>query len=257
MSLLAANTRIEGEKSLVRNVPAKDGKVRKVDLWSEVISVDHKYLESIMQLASTDGDYSLLDFIAGVEYQGFNREFYIKHALSKMSVSTFARFAVLGAIRGSNFKKIIDTCEKMPQDLINSFDSLGFVKTPKKKVDLTILRCTTSIPHWCSYWILTSNQPAKIPNTQCPASLQFPAAASLPMSKDIRMAHLDFCVKFSALLPGGTFNFNIYRTAMANIIAVSAIPNAVLATLGIKADSESHKLTDSEAEAFTTQLVKR
>jgi hypothetical protein len=255
-TLLSPASRIDGEKSLVRNVPQSNGEMRKVDLWGEVVSVDSKYLESIMNLASTDADYSLLDFITGIEYQGFNREFYIKFALSKMSVSTFARFAVLGAVRGSNFKKVIDTCEKMPQDLVNSYDSLGFVRTPKKKVDLTVLRCTTSIPHWCAYWMQTSSQPPKVQGSNCPAALQFPAAASLPMSREVRMAHLDFCLKFSSLLPKGAFNFNIYRTAMNNAIEVSMIPNVVLALLGVKADSESHVLTEKEVEAYSTQLVK-
>jgi len=240
--------RVENSPSLIRASPKDSTKT--LDFWSGVFNgVGSEQLDTILKLAATDEAYGLTDFIRGVEYQGFDREFYIRHALSKMSVSVFSRFAVIGALRGSNFKKIIESCETMPPDLVKAF-SLGFVKTPKKKTDLTILRCTACIPHWCAYWFIKSGTSAKIPRSECPTALQFPGAASLPMSKKVRMAHLQFCSEFSKLLPGGNFNLNIYITAYNNAIPVSSIPLEVLSVLGVQASSESYRLSEVDVREF-------
>jgi len=245
---------VEGKSKLVRAIKTKGGDEVNADMWNDVMKFDSDKLEVVMKLASTDPDYELTSFIQKIEYQGFDRLFYIKTALSKMSVSMFCRYAILGAVRGSNFDRIVETCEEMPKDLIAGFTSLKFVKTPKKRDELTILRCTASIPHWCAYYLRQANIAKKL-NMSCPAPLQFPGAASLPMSKEVRMWHISFCQSFSALLPGGRFRVTIYMTAMSNLIPVTYIPNAVLELLGVSSASESYRLTDEEVTALGSQLV--
>lgn len=258
MSVLNLNSlkRLEGGKSLQRIVTTKDGKERTIDFWNEITSLDSAKMEALLSVASVDDDYELTSFIRLVEYQGFDRLFYIKHALSKMSVSLFCRFAILGAIRGSNFARIVETCEQMPPDMITAFTSVGFVKTPKKKDHITILRCTASIPHWCAFYLVKANIDKKL-NALCPAPLQFPGAASLPMSREIRLQHIAFCQAFSSLLPNGRFRLSIYITAMSNLIPVSDIPNEVLSLLGVSSNSESYKLTEEEMNTLNTQLVSK
>jgi len=249
--------RITGEPPLVRNVKDKEGNVTKRDFWNEVIKgLDSKKLETALSTAKTDVKYDMTGFIRAIEYQGFDREFYIRHALTKMSVSQFCRFAIIGAIRGSKFEKIVGTCEEMPQDLISAFQTCGFLSgTPKKKTDFTLLRNTASIPHWCVYWMDKAKITKKISNTKCPASLQFPGAASLPMSREIRIAHLDFSLKFSKLLPGGNFNMNIYMTAYGNPIPISDIPVEVAEILKIQAESDNYRLSDEEIQTYSQALV--
>jgi len=253
-SLLETSKRVEGRSSLVRQTKNKDGKDVVVDVWADVCRLDSDKLEAVMTVASADTDYDLIGFIRGIEYQGFNRLFYIKHALGLMSVSLFVRFAILGAIRGSNFQRIIDTCETMPQDMISAFSSLNFVKTPKKKDHLTILRNTASIPHWCAFYMAGAGIDKKI-NCPCPAALQFPGAASLPMSKEVRLQHIEFCVAFSALLPGGAFRMSIYLTAMGNPIPVSDIHQSVLTLLRVASNTESYALTQDDVTKYSTALV--
>jgi len=241
--------RVEDKPSLVRVHP-KDAN-KSLDFWTGVFAgLNADKLEEILSIAKVDSKYDMTSFIRGIEYQGFDREFYIKHALTVMSVSVFCRFAIIGALRGSNFAKIVDSCENMPQDLVTSFSSMGFIKTPKKRTDLTILRNTASIPHWCAYWFIKADVSAKIPSSKCPRSLQFPGAASLPMSKDVRLQHLKFCDDFSKLLPGGKFNLNIYITAYNNPIPVSVIPPEVLSVLGVASQSESYKISDEDTSQF-------
>lgn len=239
---------------LTRKTKNKDGKDIEVDFWGGVVSLDVNKMEAVMKMASVEKEYSLNDFISGIEYQGFNRLFYIQFALTKMSVSLFCRFAVLGAIRGSNFTRILETCENMPADMSNKFTSLGFVKTPKKKDHLTILRCTASIPHWCAFYMMRASVVKKL-DMACPASIQFPGAASLPMSREVRIQHIEFCMAFSALLPGGQFRVSIYLTAMSNQIPVADIPEDVLSVVRVSSNAESYKLTDDDLARYSKQLI--
>jgi len=251
---LSSLKQAEGRGPLTRIIKDKQGNETIVDFWNDVVRFDSTKLEAVLQLAKTHPEYDLTQFIRGIEYQGFDREFYIRHALTKMSVSLFARFAVLGAIRGSNFTRIVETCEVMPQDMISGYSSIGFVRTPKKKDHITILRNTASIPHWCAYYMQKARVEKKI-SVECPAELQFPGAASLPMSKGVRLQHLEFCSRFSALLPGGNFSVTIYLTAMSNPINVSDIPQEILSVLKVSSMSESHSLTADEIGQHTSQVV--
>jgi hypothetical protein len=246
--------RAEGRGLLCRVRTDSEGREMIVDFWNDVVKLDLAKLEAVLTSSVTDKEYSLTEFIRGIEYQGFDREFYIKTALAKMSVSVFCRFAVLGAVRGSNFKRITETCLAMPQDLVTAFGNLSFVKTPKKRDDLTILRCTASIPHWCAFYLIKAAVEKKL-NSDCPACLQFPGAASLPMSRDVRVKHLNFCVAFSSLLPGGKFKLSIYMTAMSNLIPLSDIPNEVLQVLEVKSVAESYALTEGDMDTYTKQVA--
>jgi len=254
---LSDTKQAEGGGVLRRVIKDKEGHDVIVDFWNDVVRFGSPGLEQLLNVARTDSNYDLTSFIRGIEYQGFDRLFYIKHCLTLMSVSLFCRFAVLGAIRGSNFKAISESCENMPADMINAFASCGFVKTPKKKDHVTILRCTASIPHWCAFYLWKAGVEKKMA-VECPPCLQFPGAASLPMSREVRLQHIDFCVRFSNLLPGGSFRISIYLTAMNNMIPVADIPAEVLSILKVASASESHKLTDDEVNQYSKQLaVKR
>jgi hypothetical protein len=244
--------KVAGKGALVRKRGGQE-----IDIWNDAnIGIDVRHLESALATAKTDSTYDLLGFIKNIEYQGFDREFYIKHALSKMSVSVFIRFAIIGAIRGSKFDKITETCEEMPRDLISAYQTCSFISaTPKKKTDLTILRNTASVPHWCAYWMLMSGTAKKVQDSSCPPCLQFPGAASLPMSQHVRLQHLEFSQKFSSLLPGGRFNMNIYMTAYRNTIPVDSIPQEILAELGVASNTESHILSDDEIASYSKSLI--
>jgi len=243
--------KVPGAPILTRRHPKynkndSDDNMRKdLNFWSNVASGgDASKLDLIINISTSDPAYDMTEFIRGIEYQGFDREFYIKHALTLMSVETFSKFAIIGSLRGSNFTKIKDTCENMPEFLINEFKRLEIVKTPKKRKDLTILRNTACIPHWCAYWMKKAKIGKKILKDECPAELQFPGAASLPMSREVRLQHLKFCANFSNLLPGGLFKVTIYATAANNLIPVGSIPPEILEVLQIKSDAESFRLTE-------------
>lgn len=245
--------RKDGRSQLIQDVKGQE-----LNMWKDVITgIDSKYMESTLQIVKKEEAFDFIGFIRLIEYQGFDRLFYIKHALTKMSVETFCKFAIIGTIRGSNFKKICDSCEGMPQDMINAFERCGFVKTPKKRTDFTILRNTACIPHWCAYWSLKAEVPKKVTDTDCHACIQFPGAASLPMSKKVRLQHLTFCNEFSKVLPGGKFNINIYITAARASIPITDIPKEILAILEVSSQTESYALTDEDVSPYSKAMVRK
>jgi hypothetical protein len=248
-SVLGLGASVPGQPELTREIVKKDGSKVSVDFWLTITPMKVKDIENIYAIARLSPSYDLTSFIEAIQYQGFNRDLYITAALEKLSPSQFIRFALLGAIRGSNFTKIVDTCETFPQDLVNAFASAGFVKKPKKSRDLTILRCTSAIPNWCAYWIWKSGSVKKLPSEACPAALQFPGAASLPMSKSVRIQHIGFCKSFSKLLPSGSFSTSIYQTAFTNQVAFEFIPDEIKPVLGVASLAESLAMTQDDLQA--------
>lgn len=249
--------RFKEENSLIMIGKDSEGKDKEINLFESVFSggsVGSVKLEQFLNYVHLVGKLNFADFIEGISYQGFNREFYIRAALAKVSVSVFCRFAILGAVRGSNFSKIVDSCLVMPQDLITLHNNGIIIKKAKKKDDLTILRFTASIPHWVAFWLFTVNYPKKIDTEDCPGWLQFPGAASLPMSKEVRLQHISFCKAFSALLPGGTFNGNIYFTAYSNPIPKKDLPKMIKEGLGI-GEAPGGEITQEEVRAQAIMAV--
>jgi hypothetical protein len=215
----------------------KDGENElRVDVFANVFkdaNLGVVEFEKILNYLENLGKLDFSSFIEGIVYQGFDREFYIRSSLKRVSVSVFCRFAILGAVRGSNFEKIKDSCLDMPSDLSQLVSSGQVIKTAKRRDDMTILRFTASIPHWVAFWLFSVNMEKKIPSEDCPGWLQFPGAASLPMGKQVRLQHISFCKAFSALLPGGAFKGTIYYTAYKNAIPIRDVPSILKEHLGL------------------------
>jgi len=231
-----------------------------IDIFHSVFqqAIPSSQLETILNHLHWSSQLDFSSFIENISYQGFDRHYYIKAALKRVSVETFCRFAILGAVRGSNFTKILETCISMPQELVTAMNNNVVIKKAKRRDDLTILRFTASIPHWVAFWLFTVNMDKKIPTEACPGWLQFPGAASLPMGKTQRIQHISFCKAFSALLPGGSFNGNIYYTAYRNQIPVKDVPKMIKDGLGIsETDTTSGTITDSDVQDLTTKVVAR
>lgn len=254
--LTSATTRVRsGTKmdGIMMSVTSEDGSTEVINVWSDVVrGTNAKHLHTFVTAISKDKGVDVDRFIMGIMYQGFNREFYIKHALSTLPISVFIRFALLGAIRGSNFNKVKDSCDDMPDDLVTIYNSGRIVKTPKKRTDLTILRFTASVPQWCAYWMHSAGVEKKIATEDCPAFLQFPGAASLPMSSDLRRQHIRFSVAFSKLLPSGKFSESIYLTAYSNLIPMNELPDSLKLQLGVSSLSDAKTLTAADVQ----QIVK-
>jgi hypothetical protein len=205
----------------------------------QTISDISEFYQSLDQFF-TDAKYN--DFFEGVKYQGFNREEFIKSALKKMSGEEILKMAIIGGVRGGNAQKILDT-----PGLENSMKTLltdGTLITNRKagkSSELTILRCTAAVPQFVAKALLEAGASKKVPSLDLPACLQFPAAASLPMSAVVRAQHISFAAKFSEVI-GGEFNTNIYSAQVQDMLPVKLIPSKILALLGSPTDNDAQQV---------------
>jgi len=188
---------------------------------------DGKKLHKVIKASKDVFDAST--FLKSIQYQGFNRNTFIKSFLTKMTPKELVQFAILGAVRGTNFEKIVQNTDSIPIAMKTSYNA-HFKKKAVKADDITVSRCSAAVPQWVSYFLTGTEK--RFPDLECPPSLQFPAAAALPMSKEIRLAHIQFSMRFSSVI-GGKFDENIYKAMMQNCLPLTEIPEEIRATLGI------------------------
>lgn len=201
-----------------------------VDFFNATLQISlTKELHDLIVVNSGKFDYR--KYIDDIKYQGFERSGFIVAALKQISPNQFLRLAILGAIRGANFEKIKDSSTAIDQDLKDLFTSGVVKRKAVKSTDITVLRCTASLPQWCVYFMGQAPVQKKLPGLECHASLQFPAAGSLPMSDKIRLDHIRFSMAFSKVI-GGRFDENIYMAMMSNPIPAQEIPDTVKLILG-------------------------
>jgi hypothetical protein len=195
----------------------------------------HSLIQTYMQQFDAKG------FIDNIKYQGFNRDEFIRSSIARISASQMLRLALMGAIRGANFDKISRSSAAIDGDLSRLASSGTIKRTARRADDITILRCTSAIPQWAAYYMSQVGVVKKLPGIQCPAFLQFPAAASLPMSGQLRHAHVQFSIQFSKVI-GGIFNENIYMAMFNNQLSMSEIPDQIRMHLGINSEEESRNV---------------
>jgi len=182
--------------------------------------------------------FDALTFVQNIKYQGFNRDEFIREALKRITPHQMLRLGLIGAIRGANFEKILKSSGAVDTDLAQLGVSKVIQRTAKRSSDITILRCTSAIPQWCAHYMAKAGVVKKVPASECPSWLQFPAAASLPMSSNNRIAHVRFSIAFSKII-GGVFNENIYMAMFNNQLDMSEIPDELKISLGISTREES------------------
>jgi len=196
---------------------------------------DYKELFEIISAGVTELDLAAI--YEQVRYQGFNRHDYLKAALKVMSASTMIKVAMIGAVRGSNFKKIAET-PSLPNDVKALMDSGVIINRKAEKTsDVTITRCTAALPEWSAYAMMIAKVPGRISGIDMNDCLQFPAAGSLPMNKKVRIAHIEFSSKFSRLI-GGAFKATIYKAMYNDTVSISAIHPDLLPILGVRDDRD-------------------
>jgi hypothetical protein len=80
---------------------------------------------------------------------------------------------------------------------------------------LSLSRISQATPDLAAYFLKRLNIPKRLPDLECPAWLQFPAAGGIEMPESYRAMHKEFSMKFSEKI-GGSFNDGIYQQQHAN-----------------------------------------
>jgi hypothetical protein len=171
-------------------------------------SQDIDQYSAALRLLKVSEAWVAKDLVESLEFKGFDRrKFFAQLIKQRIRLKTAAWLAVLGALRGNNFSKWEDQIPwdecgypnikaKLSKNIVGSRGKAG-------EVALTLSRFTSAMPEVVAF-ILKEASVDKRLEVECPAFLQFPGAASLPLKQDVRLQHKMFSQQFSRLLPGAT-----------------------------------------------------
>lgn len=153
-----------------------------------------------------------------VRYQGFSKEQFmdswtIEHGLSP---TTMVKVAFVAAVRGTNVDKLreiltseilaIPNAAALVTLLVTGAATIARPNTrltPEGRKAITMSRCVAVVPHIVAAMLRIAEVPARYPDLGCPAWLQFPAAASLPLRDLRRTEHIEFNNLFSTAINAG------------------------------------------------------
>jgi hypothetical protein len=152
----------------------------------------------------------LVRFFDSIQYQGFSRANVLRDIKnSNIPRDIIIQIAIATALRGP----------KKASEILYGGKSISAwgVKSSVKpgEVGLSVSRICSAIPHVVVDVFRHFKVPKRI-ECECPAEYQFPAAAGVKMSKNLRKQHKEFAKKFSELLPNGSFSEVIYESAVRN-----------------------------------------
>jgi hypothetical protein len=169
------------------------------------------------------------EFMLEHAYQGFNRNLIRKKAMVKLGSEAIVKIAGLVAMKGTSNKAIGGI--KVPIRVTKPNGDLGpAVFTEIREAlemsatrgnnasMLTPGRICAAFPDLAVICMKLGNVQKKL-DSDLPAYLQFPAAGSLPMSKNLRALHRDFCVLFSSKINKtgeNKFSDDIYESMKMN-----------------------------------------
>jgi hypothetical protein len=197
--------------SVVRNVNNNVGQTPAAvtDVPDEKNDVMAKWLTEIYDPKLATEDFVKMMW-ENLSYKGFNRADVIKqlHSIAKDPVIAI-QLIVVSALRG-------------PQAGANIKLSNG--RTPKEmgipasggqgsKI-LTLNKIQSATADLAAFYLKMMNVPKRM-TSDLPAWLQFPSAGSISLPREYRDLHLEFSMKFSALI-GGVFQEQIYHQMERN-----------------------------------------
>lgn len=200
-------------------------------------SVDVDYASFHAILVSTDA--GLDSFITDMSYQGFDKARFARLFAKAFGPARVVKIVVLGAMRGTNLKKIIEKSVKVDNDIERMYSSGKLLSNGSGVNDLTVGRCLSCFPEIAAYYLHKHLVQKKISSHGCPAYLQYPAAAGIPMSASLRALHIDFCVEFAKLI-NSEFRPEYYRFAFNGQCDLKNVPgDSLRESLGVSSTEES------------------
>jgi hypothetical protein len=196
-------------------------------------------LESFQKILDSE-ELDLKDFTEEMAYLGFDKTKIAKLASIRLGGFLTVKFVYLGAMRGTNLDKILKKSVKPDKDIKAAYDDKRVKSNGTGTEDLTVGRLLAVFPEIASHYMNKHSVPKKLPGDSCPAALQFPAAAALPMNANVRLLHLEFAVKFSFLISKDKkFHPKYYRAAFTGQLPVKRLSPEVLKLVGNPTDAES------------------
>jgi hypothetical protein len=202
-------------------------------------SIEIPSLETFQKLLDSE-TMDLTEFSDDMAYLGFDKTKIAKMAAMKLGPALTVKLCLLGGMRGTNLGKILGKSVKPDTDIKNAFDKGKILSKGSGPDDLTLGRLLAVFPEITAYYMDKQKIPKKLIECTCPAALQFPAAAGLPMSGTVRMHHLEFAVKFSFLISQDKkFHPQYYRAAFTGQLDTKRLADPVRPIVGTPTNDES------------------
>lgn len=174
----------------------------------EVPTLEHfqKILDSV--------EIDLKEFSDDMTYSGFDKVKMAKLAAKNLGAFLTVKLCLLGGMRGTNLRKILNKSVKVDADVVKAFNDSKILSSGSNSDDLTMGRLMATFPEIVAHYMNKHDIPRKLSDDTCPAALQFPAAAGLPMNHTVRLQHMEFSVKFSFLISQDKkFHVQYYKAA--------------------------------------------
>jgi hypothetical protein len=186
-------------------------------------------------------EMDLTSFVENMSYNGFNKQEYGRLFAKAIGAKRLVKVLVLGAMRGTNLAKIISKSVKVDPDIKKMYDRKLIKSNGKDYGDLTVGRALACFPEVACHYLIRHNVPKKILGNPCPASLQFPAAAGIPMTALVRSNHISFSIEFSRLI-GSKPEIQYYMAGFNGQCAVESVSELVKEECGNPTDEESRRV---------------
>jgi hypothetical protein len=185
-------------------------------------------------------EVDLSQFSNDMSYLGFDKNKIAKMAAEKLGAFRTVKLCLLGGMRGTNLGKILDKSVKVDADIKKVYDEQKIKSNGSGPNDLTMGRLMATFPEITAHYMDKNSVPKKLTESACPAALQFPAAAGLPMSHTVRLQHAEFAVKFAFLISGDKkFHVTYYKAAFNGQQLVKRLSQSVNLLCGSPTDSDS------------------
>lgn len=187
------------------------------------------------------GDLDLTNFKEEMSYLGFDKQKIAKLAAKNLGAKLTIKLLYLGSMRGTNLGKILSKSVKVDKDVLNAWESKRILAGGSGANDLTMGRLMGTFPEIAAYYAIRFPYAKKIEDEDCPAELQWPAAASLPMSPEVRLSHVKFSRRFSELI-GSKFEERYYLAAFNGQLSVARLDPTVVELCGHPTDHVSRSV---------------
>jgi hypothetical protein len=226
---------------------------------------EHFYKEEI-QISSLEHFQKILNsveldleaFSEDMAYSGFDKNKIALLAGKQLGAKRTIKFCLLGGMRGTNLGKIIGKSRKIDPEISEAWKNGRILSNGTGPEDLTMGRLMATFPEYTAHYLLKYSVPKKLTDDLCPAALQYPAAAGLPMNHTTRMLHLEFSIRFSFLISKDKcFYPQYYRAAFNGQQSMSSLSESVQELVGKPSDSESKQFDfDTAMNGFFSKYGK-
>jgi hypothetical protein len=202
----------------------------------EIVVSSLEHFQKILNSTELD----LEDFSDNMAYSGFDKNKIALLAAKNLGAKRTVKFCLLGAMRGTNLKKIIEKSKQVDSDVAECWKNGKVLSNGTGPDDLTMGRLMATFPEICAHYMKKNDIDKKLSDDMCPAALQFPAAAGLPMNHSTRLLHLEFSIKFAFLISQDKMFYpQYYRAAFNGQQPTGVLSSVVQELVGNPTEQES------------------